>query len=138
MENVILCHLCVTQWIYRTVKAVLSPNTIHTSGTDFSLLLLYSAVLALLQGPDTFFCPFVAAALWLLQGDSSTPQKSCPISNSKHIAAFLQINRQIIRSLTERSITASDRITVASGTASGFTLCLKAAGDVTENLNPKI
>lgn len=31
----------------------------------------------------------------------------------------------------------SDRITVANGLASGFTLCPKAVGDLTENFNLK-
>lgn len=89
MENVILCHLCVTEWIYRTVKAVFSLYTIHTLGTDFTLLLVYSAVLALLEGPGTFFCPFVALVLWLLQETHPLTKILSDISKSKHIAIFL-------------------------------------------------
>lgn len=71
--------------------------------TDFvSLFLLYSAVLAVLESPDTFFCSFVAALLWLQQ-ETHLPSKILSIiSISQHCVACLQINRQIIRSFTKR------------------------------------
>lgn len=99
MENVTRCHLCVTRWICRAMKAVqffwahLQDTCRYPcTRTDFlSLLLLCSAVSALLEGPDTFFCLPVAAVLWLQQETHLLPETLSGISNSCQ-----SINTQII------------------------------------------
>lgn len=81
MENVIRCHLCVTQWICRVVKAVqfFDPTHTHTHASETyfpRLLLLYSAGLALLEDPEMFFYIFMTAA-----EEPSTPRN--------HVSYFL-------------------------------------------------
>lgn len=78
-----------------------------------SLLLLYSAVLALLRGLDTFFSSFMAAELWLLQEIHLPPEILSDIFNSKHMAARLQIYRQIIN-VSQSTGGSLQRITVVS------------------------
>lgn len=98
---------CVTQWIYRAVKVVqflFSPHTTRMHRFLFPIftVLYCEAVLAVLESPDTFFCSFVAALLWLQQ-ETHLPSKILSIiSISQHRVACLQINRQIIRSFTKR------------------------------------
>lgn len=85
----------------RAVQFLFSPHTTRMH-RFLSPILLYSAVLAVLESPDTFFCSFVAALLWLQQ-ETHLPSKILSIiSISQHCVACLQINRQIIRSFTKR------------------------------------
>lgn len=95
---------CVTQWIYRAVKAVqflFSPHTTRMHRFLFPIFTVLSCIGCAGKPRHIllFFCGCIALAP---AGDSSTLEILSIISISQHCVACLEINRQIIRSFTKR------------------------------------